>query len=97
MKLNNYKIYLELQFLSDHTSLTINIIIEKEFIQQKRCIIIKNSKDESEFIYDFIKTFQNINIRNIITIEFLESIVQEYADILEYVWQVHSWLVNITR
>jgi len=94
VELNNYKIYLELQFLSDHTSLTINIIIEKEFIKQKRCIIIKNSKDESEFIYDFIKTFQNINI---ITIEFFESIVEEYADILEYIWQVYSWLVNITR
>ena len=75
VELNNYKIHPELWFSSDHTPLTVNIIIKKEFIQQKRHTIIKNNEDKSNFIDNFIKTFQNIDIRNIITIEFFKSIV----------------------
>jgi len=96
-ELNSHKIYSELQFSLDHTSLTVDIIIEKEFIQHKRCTIIKNSKKESKFIDDFIRNFQNIDIGNIITKGSFESIVQEYASILESTWQVHSQLVNIIK
>ena len=76
--LNNYKIHPELQFLSDHTFLTIDIIIKEKFIPKKKHTIVKNSKEEFKFLEDFIRNFGSINIVNITS---LKSIVQEYTDI----------------
>jgi len=43
---DKYEILPDLQSLLDHTSLLVSIIIEKEFIQEKRQFIIKNSNKE---------------------------------------------------
>ena len=59
---NNHEIYPELWFSSDHTLLTINVIIKKEFILRRKHTIIKNSKEESEFIEDFTRRFRNIGM-----------------------------------
>lgn len=46
---NNYSILPDLQSLSDHTLLTIYIIINEDFIQDKYQTIIKNSEEEEKF------------------------------------------------
>ena len=46
MEINNHSINPDIWYLSDHTPLTINIVITEEFIQDKWCTIIKNSKEE---------------------------------------------------
>ena len=97
LELNNHKIHPELWFPSDHALLTINIIIEEEFIQNKRCTIIKNSEEKFEFVNNFMRRFRNINIANIVDKNSLESIVQEYVNISELTWVLYSQLVNITR
>ena len=40
---NNHVILPDLQSLLDHTPLSVSIIIEKEFIQEKKQSIIRNS------------------------------------------------------
>ena len=44
-----------------------------------------------------MRRFRNIDIVNIIDKNSLESIVQEYANISESTWILHSQLVNITK
>jgi len=65
VELNNYKIYPQLHFLSDHTSLAMNIIIEEKFIPKKKHTIVKNNEEESEFVEDFIRRFRSFDIVNI--------------------------------
>ena len=45
LEFNNHIILSESQYSSDHTSLVVNIYIIKEFIQDKRYIIIKGSEE----------------------------------------------------
>jgi len=48
IKIINYSILSDLQYLLDHASLVIDISITKEFIQDKRHIIVKNSKEKKK-------------------------------------------------
>ena len=61
---NNHMILSDLQGLFNHASLSVSIIIEKEFIQDKKLAIIKNSKKE-EFVNDLRNKISYINIANI--------------------------------
>ena len=49
-KLNNHTILPDLQDPSNHASLLVHIIIEEEFIQEKKLAIVKNNKEEKEFV-----------------------------------------------
>ena len=72
---NNYSILPDLRSLSDYAPLTINIIINKEFIQDNHCIIIKNSEKEESFIKELKNKIGNINIINISNRKSLERVV----------------------
>jgi len=80
-KINNHLILPESRSSLDHASLTVNISIIKEFIQDKQQTIIRNSEKKEKFVTKLINTFKNINTTNISSIESLEEIVQEYAKI----------------
>ena len=90
MELNNHEIYTELYFPSDHAPLTMNIIIEEEFIPKKKYTIVKNSEEESKFVEDFIRKFRSFDTVKITNKFSLKSIVQEYTDIVESTWILHS-------
>jgi len=47
---NNHIISLDLQSPLDHALLLVSIIVEEEFIQEKKRFIIRNSNKEKEFI-----------------------------------------------
>ena len=96
-ELNNHIIFPELQFLSDHTPLLVDISINEEFIQEKYQTIIKNSKEESKFTLDLIKAIGNIETTTILDKDMLEYIVQEYTRISESIWHKHSRVIKITR
>jgi len=49
-KFNNHIILPDLQSLLDYTLLTVSIIVEEEFIQEKKQFIIRISDEEKEFI-----------------------------------------------
>lgn len=97
IKFNNYIILPELQYLSDYVFLVVNISIEKEFFQDKCYTIVKNSKEEKDFIAEFINSIENINMTNISNKDNLEYIVQEYSNILETIWFKYLKYINITR
>jgi len=61
----------------------IDIIISKEFIQDKYQTIIKNSEEENGFINELKNIVGNIDTTNIPDRELLERIVQEFISISE--------------
>lgn len=65
----------ELQFLLDNVLLTINISIDKEFIQEEQQTIIKNSEEKSKFIIDLIEAIGRIETTIIMDKDMLENIV----------------------
>ena len=73
-------IHLEWRLSLDHTPLTINIIIFKKYIQTKKYTIVKNSKEENNFLAELIKSIKVLNTEYISSKENLEKIVQEFAD-----------------
>ena len=68
---------------SNYTSLMIDIIISKEFIQDKCQTIIKNSKEENGFVNELKNIVGNIDTTNIPDRKLLERIVQEFISISE--------------
>ena len=83
IELNNHEVHPELHFPSNHASLTVDIVINKEFIQDRRCTTIKNSKEKTKFMSNLINGFKNINTSNISNRDSLECIVQEYIGLLD--------------
>jgi len=61
----------------------VDIIISKEFIQDKCRTIIKNSKEENGFVNELKNIVGNIDTTNIPDRELLERIVQEFISISE--------------
>jgi len=94
---DNYTICPEWRLLSDHTSLTVNIVIIEEHIQIKKCTIVKNSKEEKNFLAKFIESIKGLNIEHISSKENLEWIVQEFVDNIEKIWFRYSKIINITK
>ena len=74
-EINNYLILLDSRSSSDHASLTVDIIINKEFIQDKQCTIIKNSKEDDDFIKKLKIAIGNIDISNISNRDSLENTI----------------------
>ena len=62
----------------------------EEVIQEKRCTIIRNSKNKINFISELINTIENINISSIPDKKSLETIVQDYVRISESIWYKFS-------
>jgi len=75
----------ELWYPSNYALLTIDISITEELIQNKCQTIIRNSKEEENFIADFIKAIRNINTTTILDKDALENTVQEYTGISEMI------------
>ena len=72
LELNNHMIYPEWRLSSDHMPLMVNIAIIKEYIQTKKCIIVKNSKEEKNFINKLIEIIKCLDIEQISNKEILE-------------------------
>jgi len=75
----------------------VDIIINKEFIQDKHWTIIKNSKEEESFISKLKNEIGNINITDISDSKSLERVVQEFTSILDNLWNKYSKCVKITK
>jgi len=59
---NHYFIYMDWRFLSDYTLLTVKILIFKEKIQTRKYIIVKNSKEENNFVKKVMMLIKGLNI-----------------------------------
>jgi len=90
-------IYPEWRLLSDHALLTVDIMIIEKYIQIKKYTIVKNSREERNFITKLIEIIKCLNIKQISSKEILEQTVQQFADDTERTWFKHSRNVNITK
>ena len=63
-----------MKLLSDHTPLTIDIMIIEEYIQTKKHTIIKNSEEEKNFLAELIESVKGLNTKYISSKENLERI-----------------------
>jgi len=73
----------------DHAPLVVDIQIIKEFVQDIRYTIIKNSEDKINFTSDILKNIKKINTLNLTNKELLKLTIQEFARILNCIWQKH--------
>jgi len=94
---NNHLISPDLQSLSDHVPLLVFIIVEEEFIQEKKWSIVRNSDKEKEFVNELICRLESMETTNITNCKQLEHVTQEFAFIIEDLWNKFSKLINITK
>jgi len=72
----------------------VSIIIEEEFVQERKQTIIKNSEEEKEFINKLKINISNMNMTNSNTLEYL---TQAFFSIAENLWNKYSKMANITK
>jgi len=96
-ELNNHHILSKLWGLSDYTSLLVYIIIKEKIIQEKRLAIIKNSKEEKEFVNKLKNRVSNIETANIYSHKTLEIIFEEFISYIKELWYKHARQVHITK
>jgi len=82
---------------SDYAPLIVKISIFKENIQIRKHTIVKNSKEEYNFVTDVKNLIRDLNIFHINSKEDLENVVQRFTNNMNNIWFKHSKLVNITR
>ena len=97
LEFNNHMIYLEWRLSSDHAPLTINIMIFEKHIQTKKHTIVKNNKEEKNFLAELIKSIKVLNTEYILSKENLEWIVQDFTDNTDKIWFKHPKIVSITK
>ena len=97
LKYDNHTIYSDWRLTSDYTPLTVNISIFKEYIQTRKQILVKNSKEEEYFLNKLIKAINEINTENIQSKEVLKFVVQLFTIHTDRIWYKHSKIVNITK
>ena len=80
LEFDNHIIHLDQKFSLDHAPLTISITIIEEHIQTRKCTLVKNSKEEEEFIEELTKVIARLNTENISDKEMLEQTLQIFAN-----------------
>ena len=96
-ELDSYSIHLDWRLVLDHILLTVNITIFEEHVQTNKYTIVKNSKEEDNFVNELMKNIKKLNTKNVQNKEALEYIMQNFAKHTERIWYKHSKIVNITK
>ena len=96
-KLDNHIIHLEWHLLSDHTPLTITILIIEEYIISSKCFISNGSEEKEVFIKDVSWIIKNLNMSNILDSSSLNNLVNSLAQEVENAWDKHSKIVRIMK
>ena len=97
LEFDDHTIPPESQYPSDHTLLVVNIHIINEFIQDKRCTIIKGSKKNLNFISELIESVKRIDTSQLTNKELLELAIQEFIRISNLLWQKYSKCIKTTK
>jgi len=97
IKLNNYLIHPDLCLISDHTPLTVFILIAEENVNLSKLSISKNSKEEIVFVNEVTTIIKNLNTSNLTDCNKLEDIVNLLASNIKQAWGKNTKQVNITK
>ena len=97
LELNNHMIHLEWCLMSNHTPLTISILIVEEFANSSKWSIVKNSEEEAAFIKDVTNSLKELDISNLLDSNWLENTVNFFANSVEYTWERNFKSINVTK
>ena len=75
----------------------VSIIIEEEFVQERKQTIIKSSEEEKEFINKLKVNISNMNTTDILDSNTLEYLTEAFFCIAENIWNKYSKMANITK
>jgi len=96
-ELNNHIIHPEWHLSSDHTPLSVTILISEEFVNMCKKSIRKDRDEEEIFVKDIISVIKKLDISNISEISILEEAVNNFAKGMDNVWNKNTKFVNITK
>ena len=94
---NNHSILPDWKLSLDHILLMVIILIFEEDIQTKKHTIVKNSKEEHNFVVNIINLIKGLNTNHINSKDNLEVIIQDFANNTNNIWFKYLKLVNITK
>ena len=94
---DNHHIHPDWRLTSDHTPITVNILIFNKCISTKKWSLIKNSEEETYFIEELTNIIKLMDMSSIQSIEALENIIQILAINIDSAWIKYSKDVNITK
>ena len=89
-KLDNHFILPNSRLSSDHTPLSIDILIFEEIINMSKLTITPKSEQETEFIKDIILNFKMLDTSNIEDIVKLEQVVNQLGSIIDQSWSKNT-------
>ena len=96
-ELDNYSIYSKWCITSNHMPLTITIPIVEENINSRKRSIIKDSKEEEQFIKDITISIRNLDMTNLSDIPHLEKTMDNFANIIDKAWVKNSKITNVMK
>ena len=96
-EINTHSIHLDLHLSSNHTLLSITIVIKEENINLFKSSIAKNSEEEKNFIKDVLVAIKNINILDLSNYSKIEEVTNSLASRIEFAWKTNAKQVQITQ
>jgi len=75
----------------------VTISIVKEHVNLTKCLISKDSEEESSFINDVSLVFRSLNMSNISYSTSLDKIINDLVQEIENAWEKHLKIVKITK
>ena len=97
VELNTHQIHPDWRLSFNHAPISITIPIIKEHSQIYKYILIKNSKEEEQFVKEVKNSIKNLKTNFIININTLEETVNLLAVNIDSLWHKNSKKVNISR
>ena len=89
-ELDNHSIYPDLYLSLDHAPLLVLIAIKDENIDSFKSSIVKNSKEEKNFIKDISYAIKNIDISDLSSHSKLEEVTNSLISRIEYAWNMNA-------
>jgi len=96
-KLNSHSIHPSWRLTSNHTLLTITILIKEEHVMTSKFSLSKNSEEEEEFIKEVTHVFKSLDTTNLLDRESLEQVVNLLAASIKQAWNANTRRVKITK
>ena len=97
LEYDNHTIHSDWRLTLDYIPLTVDISIFEKHIQTRKCMLVKNSEEEDNFINKLMESIKEMNTKNIHNKSDLKQIIQEIASTMERIWYKHSKIINITK
>ena len=97
IKLDQHSIHPDSHLSSDHAPLSINILINEEFVCTSKLSILLKSEQKTAFVEEVISKFKNLDTSNIADMERLEHIINQLKVIIVQAWTKNAKKSKISK